>query len=87
MENQSEIEKYIETLTDKEKLALNKAREILGDSFDIKKIWDFCSGIKAKVNINKKYSYKNIYFFKIFKNYFINKINGRICSRDYNQLR
>ena len=33
MENQLEIEKYIETLTDKEKLALNKAKEILGDSF------------------------------------------------------
>ena len=37
MENQSEIDKYIESLTDKEKVALNKAKEILGDSFDIKK--------------------------------------------------
>jgi len=48
MENQLEIEKYIETLTDKEKLALNKAKEILGDSFDIKKSLGFLQWNKTK---------------------------------------
>ena len=48
MEKQSEIDKYIESLTDKEKLALNKAKEILGDSFDIKKSLGFLQWNKTK---------------------------------------
>jgi len=31
------IEDYIKTLTDKERIALNKARELLKDSFNIEK--------------------------------------------------
>ena len=36
-----EITDYLNQLTDKEKLALNKAKEILGDSFNIKKSLGF----------------------------------------------
>ena len=37
MKNSDDIEKYISQLTDKEKVALKKAKEILGDSFNIQK--------------------------------------------------
>jgi len=31
------LQQYTETLSDKDKIALEKAKEILGDSFDMKK--------------------------------------------------
>ena len=39
---------YIETLTEKEKLGLEKARESLGDSFNIKKSIGFLEWINVK---------------------------------------
>ena len=48
MNNQvEEITEYLNQLNEKEKLALNKAKEILGDSFNIKKSLGF---IKWKDN-------------------------------------
>ena len=41
MENSDNIKKYISQLTDKEKIALKKAEEILGDSFNIQKSLGF----------------------------------------------
>jgi hypothetical protein len=38
-------EKYISQLTDKEKVALKKAKEILGDSFNIQKSLGFIKWI------------------------------------------
>jgi len=49
MENSNGIREYLLQLTEKEKLALKKAQEILGDSFDIKKSLGF-----IKWNSNKK---------------------------------
>ena len=37
MNTNTVIEDYIKTLTDKERIALNKARELLKDSFNIEK--------------------------------------------------
>ena len=49
MDNQSELlEEYTKTLSDKEILALNKAKEILGDSFDLKKSLGFLKWNKEK---------------------------------------
>ena len=49
MDKQSELlEEYIKTLSDKEVLALNKAKEILGDSFDLKKSLGFLKWNKEK---------------------------------------
>ena len=49
MNNQvEEITEYLNQLTEKEKLALNKAKEILGDSFNIKKSLGFIKWISNK---------------------------------------
>ena len=49
MDKQSELlEEYTKTLSDKEILALNKAKEILGDSFDLKKSLGFLQWNKSK---------------------------------------
>jgi hypothetical protein len=45
MKNSDNIEKYISQLTDKEKVALKKAKEILGDSFNIQKSLGFIKWI------------------------------------------
>lgn len=47
MNTNTVIEDYIKTLTDKERIALNKARELLKDSFNIEKSIGF---IKWKNN-------------------------------------
>lgn len=49
MENSNIVREYLTQLTEKEKLALKKAQEILGDSFNIKKSLGF-----IKWNSNKK---------------------------------
>lgn len=49
MDNQSqEITDYLNQLTEKEKLALDKAKAILGDSFNIKKSLGFIKWIDKK---------------------------------------
>tara|TARA_B100000927_G_scaffold282416_1_gene269010 strand:- start:126 stop:275 length:150 start_codon:yes stop_codon:yes gene_type:complete len=42
------IDEYLQQLTEKEHLALNKAKEILGDSFNIKKSLGFIKWLKSK---------------------------------------
>ena len=51
MNTNTVIEDYIKTLTDKERIALNKARELLKDSFNIEKSIGF---IKWKNNLVTK---------------------------------
>lgn len=51
MNTNTVIEDYIKTLTDKERIALNKARELLKDSFNIEKSIGF---MKWKNNLVTK---------------------------------
>lgn len=49
METQKDLlEQYLKQLTEKEHLALNKAKEILGDSFNLKKSIGFIKWYKSK---------------------------------------
>ena len=49
MNTNTVIEDYIKTLTDKERIALNKARELLKDSFNIEKSIGFMKWKNNKI--------------------------------------